>query len=274
MSVKSYLLVLVLGMVIYPWNEGYGQKKRKTLKQEFKKSWFIAADFVDADIETYASFQGPNSLLVARVGLEKNLGLDKSKVFFSGNVVWRITKRSGIFASYYWIHRSKQYTVEKEIPYLDKYLPKGTEIDVHFNTNVMNIGYLLTFVDAKSAFLAGYFSIYIINLKTGVQSSGINFNERYNYFAPVPNFGLFSTFEIAPWIGLSGKLGLFYLRYDEYTEKVNDFSLLANFRPTKWLGVHVGYKSFEVYLLKNIRDLKVSAEYHFQGPALGLNVRF
>lgn len=271
---RDFLFFILLFIIIYPWNEGYGQRKGKTQKQQFKKSIFIAADIVAANIETYTTFQGPYSLLMARVGLEQNLGLTKSKVFFSGNIIWRITKRSGIFASYYWIHRGKQYTVKNDIPYLNEYLPKGTQIDVHFNTNVLNIGYLLTFVDVEKAFLSGYFNIYIINLKTGVKAPGISLNKSYSYFAPVPNFGLYASFEIAPWLELSGKLGLFYLRYGEYTEKVNDVSLIANFKPAKWLGVHFGYKAFEVYLMKDIGDLKVAAEYHFQGPAVGLNVNF
>jgi hypothetical protein len=274
MSIKPYILILVLGMVTYSWNDGYSQKQYKKQKNEFKKTFLIAADLVAANIETYTSFEGPYGLFVARLGLEQNLGLVKSKTFFSGNALMRITKRSGIFLSYYWIHRSKEYTVKEDIPYLNEYLPQGTQIDVHFNTNVLNIGYLLTFVDVQKAFLSGYFNVYIMNLKTGVYAPSIDFDESYNYFAPIPNFGLYSCWQVAPCLDMIGKLGILYFRFGEYTEKVNDISLLVNFKPTKWLGIHAGYKMFEVYLEKEVRNMKVTAEYHFQGPAVGLNVNF
>lgn len=274
MNFKPILFISIIITFIGIGNKGYGQKEINTSRKDFKKKVFVAFDFVDADIETYATFAAPNSLLVAKIGLEQNLGLTNSKVFFSGNILWRITPKSSIFCSYYWIHRSKTYTINEDIPYLDKYLPKGSKVDVYFNTNVLNIGYMLTFIADKRAFLGGYFNIYLLNLKTGASSNQFTINENLNYFAPVPNFGLFSTFEIASWLELRGSLGLFYLRFDGYTEKVNDANLLANFKPTKWLGIHVGYKVFELYLMKTVRNIDTSVEYHFRGPSLGMTFRF
>ena len=245
MIIKIFVLCVFLVTITYPWYEGYSQYKYKPTKKEFKKTVVISAAFVNADISTFATFEGPYGLFQAKIGLEQNLGLTNSKVFFSGNVFWRITKRSGLYGSYYWIHRAKTYTVKSDIPFLDKYVPKGTEIDVHFNTNVMNIGYILTFVDVEKAFLGGYFSVYLINLKTGISASSIDFNEHVNYLAPVPSFGLISTFEIARWFQLKGNIGLFFLQFEGMTERVTDLALFANFRPTSWLGIDVGYKVFE-----------------------------
>lgn len=271
---KSLILIFVFGIFTLTWNVGHGQPKPGSKKKDFKKTIIVSAEFVDADIETYLNFQGPYKLLVARIGLEQNLGLTKSKVFFSGNVLWRITKRSSVFFSYYWIHRQKTYVVQKEIPYLEDYIPKGSQVDVFFNTNVLDVGYMLTFLEEKRAFLGGYLNIYVINLKTGISTNGVSINEKLNYFVPVPNLGLFSSFEVAPWLELRGNMGLFYLRFQGYTERVNDLQLVANFRPTPWLGLHIGYKVFEIYLLKEIRGINAAAEYHFQGPVAGVTLKF
>lgn len=254
--------------------QGYSQINARKLKKDFKQSVLLSGDFVNASLETTISFESKNSLLTAKIGLEQNLGLVKSRIFFAGNVLWRITPRSGVFGSYYRIHRRKTYTVDRDIPYLDKWIPQGTQIDVYFNTNVTSIGYMLTILQDKKSFLGGYLNVYLMSLKTGVSSQGITINENLSYLAPLPNFGLLAMFEVTPWLGLRAKFGMFYLRLDDFSGKIKDVNLSVKFKITKWLGVNLGYKVFDVSVLFYTRDIKTIFEYNFRGPALGVSLKF
>ena len=186
----------------------------------------------------------------------------------------RITPRSGIIGSYYRIHRKKIYTPKQDIPFLDKIIPKDTEVDVYFNTNVVSFGYLFTIVEDKKSYLAAYLNIYLMSLKTGVASQGITLNENVSFLAPLPNFGLVTIFKVTKWLDFRSKFGIFYLRLDDFCGKINDFSISAKFNAYKWLGINLSYKVFDVSMLFYTGEIKTIADYNFRGPALGLSLNF
>ena len=69
-----------------------------------------------------------------------------------------------------------------------------------------------------------------MNVKTGVEAKSISFDEDIKVIAPLPNFGLFALFQVNKWLGFEGKLGMFYLRSDDFSGKINDASLSATFK--------------------------------------------
>lgn len=268
----SILLVSILFFFLA--NDIHGQATRKEKRKDFDKTVRISGGFVFSKIQTSIFFTGPDNLLTLRLGLENNLGLTESKTFYSGSVLTRLTPRSGLFGSYYRIHRRKIYTLQNDLPYLEEIIPDGTQIDVYFNTNVFNVGYVLTFFSDKKSFLGGYFNVYLMNIKTGVSSQGVELNENLHFLAPLPSFGLVADFIIAPWFGLRGNVSLFYLCLNEYQEKVNDASLMADFRLAKWLYVYGGYKLFGVYVSKEVNGFEAAVEYDTNGPSVGVMLKF
>ena len=251
----------------------YGQQRKLPVKNKFQQKLTLMGDFVNASLETSLRFETKNSLASVKIGLENNLGLVKSKIFFSGTALWNITRRSGLIASYYRIHRKKTFTVKREIPYLDKYIPQGTEIDVYFNTNVTSVGYLLTVVTDTKSFLGAYFNLFLMNVGTGVESGKVVLNETLDYLAPLPNFGIFMRFDVLKWLELNGKFGMFYLRLEDFTGKINDFNIQAAFNPLPWLGLNLSYKVFDVSVVIFEKNMNTIVNYNFRGPALGLTLR-
>lgn len=275
MKIKTgtiFLFFLTMSFCIA--NKGYSQENTKKTKKDFKQSVFLTGDFVNASLETTISFESKSGLLTANIGLEQNLGLVKSKIFFTGSALWRITYRSGIFGSYYGIHRSKVYTVNQDIPYLDKFIPKGTEVKVYFNTNVTSLGYMFTIVNDTKSYLGGFINFFLMSIKTGVSAQGLTLQENVSFFAPLPNFGVVTIFKVTNWLELSSKFGIFYLRLDEFSGKINDFNIGAQFKINKWLGVNLAYKVFDVSILFYTHDIKTVADYNFRGPALGVSLNF
>jgi len=272
---KFYIIVILCIAFALVAIRGFSQDQKKSKdKKDFKQSILLSGDFVYASLETSASFQGPKEVVTVKIGLEDNLGLEKSKTFFTGNAIWRITKRSGIFASYYRLHRRKNYTLQKDIPFMDKTILKGSTADVYFNTNVMSIGYLLSIVEDKKSFLGAYFNIYLMSLKTGVESQGIKLNEKLAVFAPLPNFGLVVRFKVTNWLWLNGKLGMFYLKLDDFSGKINDVSITARFNVYKFVYLNLSYKIFDIYVQTYTRGVKTILEYNFRGPGLGVSFTF
>lgn len=275
MKNKSFTIVILSTVLFILTFHGFSQDEKKSKnKKDFKQSVLLSGDFINATLETSASFQSKNDVVTFKIGLEDNLGLQKSKIFFTGNGIWRITNRSGLFASYYRLHRRKTFTVQRDIPYLDRIIPKGTSTDVYFNTNVFSLGYLLTIVTDSKSFLGAYFNLYFMSLKTGVQSQGIKFNENLAIVAPLPNFGLIVSFKVTNWLWFNGKMGMFYLQLDDFTGKINDVSVSARFKVYKWVNLNLSYKVFDIYVQTYTRDIKTILDYNFRGPGLGVSLTF
>lgn len=270
----SIIIVLVYGLIFFFGTNIYGQEKKEKPIRDFKQELLLSGDFVNASIETSVSFQSKNEVVSLKVGLENNLGLEKSKTFFTGNAIWRITKRSGVFASYYRLHRRKTYTVQNDIPYMDKLIPKGTTADVYFNTNMMSVGYLFTIVTDAKSFLGAYLNFYLMNLKTGIESQGFTLNENLAILAPLPNYGLVVGFKATNWLWLTSKIGMFYINLDDFTGRINDVDVSAKFKVYKWVNVNLSYKVFNIYVQTYTRDIKTILEYNVRGPALGISLRF
>lgn len=103
---------------------------------------------------------------------------------------------------------------------------------------------------------------------------GFNINERMKYLVPLPNLGLYASFSVTPWLSLSGKFGMFYLRMDDFSGKINDLSLMAKFKLTKWMGVNIAHTIFDIAADGYTKGIKTTAEYNFRGPALGVSLAF
>jgi len=242
-------------------------------KKNFEPSLIISGGFVNASLETAISFQGPGGFLTAKIGLEDNLGLTKSKGFFSGELLWRWTYRSGLYFNMYSIYRRKTFSVNEEFPFLNDVVPAGTSYDLHFNTNVYSIGYMYTVVSDAKSFLGAYANIYLMNISTGIRTSGERVDGKVKFLAPLPNFGLMLNFQVLKWMKLQGRFGMFYLKIDDFTGKMNDVSISSNFSINHWLGVNLGYKIFDVSVLIFQENVKTKLEYNFRGPSLGLTIK-
>jgi len=211
------------------------------------------------------------------VGLEKNLGLEDRSWIISGNLIYRITPRSGLFGMYYGLKRQSTYTVKEDIIFPKDTIKAGSYISPFFTTYVYSFGYLLSILDTEKSFLGVFFNVYLMDIKTGIAS---NINTRldlnYRFLAPLPNFGLVMDFKFAKWFHLYGGFGIFFVNnIDGVGGAVYDMQVYATFMPTKWLGLSLGFQGFNVNVTGNLEDdFKMDITYNFKGPSAGVSFKF
>lgn len=269
------LLIFTFTMTSFAQEDGLSPKQlRQERRNEFKKSISISGNFVWADIETSITFTGPNEILSATISLENNLGLEKLKLFFTSSVLWRITPRSGIYGGFYRIYRKKTYPLDFDLPFLEENFPNGSYIDTYYNTDVMSLGYMFTLVDDENAFLGAFINLYMMSIKTGVNSKGQTLSENVKMLAPLPDIGLLAIFSVTKWLSLKGKFAIFALRAGDYSGKINDLSVGGTFKVKSWLGINLSYNVFNISLLTQEYKINALVEYDYRGPALGVNLKF
>ena len=201
------------------------KEKRKEAKKEFslKPRFRLNVSGVYSFLDTYIRFETPNNVLGVKISLEENLGLVNSKSFATSSFTYRITRRSGIYTSYYGLNRNTTYITNNDIPYLDEMIAQGSEINDYFNTQVASLGYMYSILAEHDTFLGAYFNIYFMTLKTGVNSNEINLNEEIKLMAPLPNIGLVMYFKIYKWLGLGANMGTFFLSTQGLSGKLYNF---------------------------------------------------
>ena len=138
-----------------------------------------------------------------------------------------------------------------------------------FTTNVLSLGYLYTLFENEKSFFAGYFNLYLMDVRTGVESEGLQIKEEADITAPLPNFGVIGAFRFNPWLQLDGGLGYFALNTSGFGGRLSNLFARFNFRIWRWFSVSIGYERFELRVNFQEEQVNTLVEYDFRGPAFG-----
>ena len=249
------------------------EAERLALKESHSR-YLIKLSSVYATLDTKISFELPNEILSANLGLENNLGLPRNSFFITGSFIYRINPNSGLYSSYYGINRNSEKVLEKDLIFQNDTIPAGTESIVHFNTQVISLGYLLSVLKDPKAFLGAYFNLYFIMLDTGIYSDVGNVDLNVTLNAPLPNLGLVAFFELNKWLSIDGNIGFFALKTDDFGGNLYSFSLSLVFKANRWLGFNASYQEFDIKVYFPSDEINTHVEYNFRGPALGLSLTF
>jgi len=240
--VKRSFTVFVFILIQLPLAAGIGQKlhlqdsltraqTKKLKKEAFRETdrrSFFKIGAVNARLDTKVEFDILDDLLTAKVGLEDNLGLPGKRAFLTAVFIHRFTPASGIYVNYYGINRTENHVTKLDIIFHKDTIPKGTASSVFFNTQVLSTGYLLSLTQDPNAFLGAYFNMYVMWLKTGVNSDIGNIDTEVSFAAPLPNFGLVAMFRLNSWLHLEGNVGFFSLKMNDFDGTLFDVNISLN----------------------------------------------
>jgi hypothetical protein len=251
------------------------KEQRKIARQNLNPHFRLSFNSTYSFLSTQLRFITPSGLISFQVGLEDNLGLQDKDWIFSSNIVYRITPRSGLFGMYYGLNRNSTFTLKNDIYLPNDTIKAGSFIRPYFNTQVFSIGYLFSILTAEETFLAAYFNLYIMNLKTGIQTNLPIQDFNYHFLVPLPNIGLLMDFKLQKWLHLMGGLGVFFLNdINGLGGNTHEFYVYLSFQPTKWFGVNVGYQEFYVFVREYLDDYNMNIKYDFNGPSMSLKFLF
>lgn len=271
--------VVLYGAV--PPDTNYTKKEIRKAKhiearKELKRHLIFNFSTTYAFLKTQVRFITPQGLLSFQVGLEKNLKMPDKQMFFSGSMVYRITPRSGLYAMYYGLNRQTTKVLQEDIYLPNDTILAGSYVDSYFNTHVYSFGYMYSILTGEKSFLGVFFNVYLMNIKTGIESDIIRNREYdYHFLAPLPNFGMITDFELKKWFHLGGSFGLFFVNsIDGVGGSIQDFHIYTSFYPVDWMAFRLGYQVFNVVVTSREDEYKLNVSYNFKGPSFSLTLRF
>lgn len=249
------------------------QIKRAELKNSHRRFMFLFGG-VYANMNTGVAFDLPSGHLTASIKLEDDFGLPGTRSFFNGAFIYRITPRSGIYAHYYGINRKNTNQTEDDLIFITDSIPAGTTVNSYFNTQVFSAGYLLSILENQNIFLGAYFNIYLMALKTGVNSEYGDIDASVNLLAPIPNFGFIAMIKLTNWLHLDGNVGFFSLYTSDFGGTIYSLNVSLLFKATEWLGFSLYYQEFDINVFFPSNSINTTISYNFKGPALGVKFTF
>ncbi|MDN3641911.1 hypothetical protein QWY87_04320 [Lutimonas halocynthiae] len=249
------------------------QNERDIFKSNNKR-FKISFDYVHATLDTEISFELPEGNLHSVISLENDLGLPSNSYFFTGSFLYRITPSSGLYAQYYGINRKENTQTKRDLIFKGEIIPAGTDIEAHFNTQVISTGYLYSVLKNPDAHLGFYFNIYLMFLETAVQSAYGYQDLNVELVAPLPNFGILASFKLNKWLYFNGNIGFFALKLEDFGGSLHNLDIAFMAKPVDWLGIDLSYQVFDVMVEFPSDDINTKIDYNFRGPSIGLSFFF
>lgn len=245
------------------------------IKQTLKRPRFqVQLNGIYAILETNLRFESATGILGVKINFEDNLGMDKYRVMPMFNARFNVKGRHNIFGMYYGLPRDAYYVTKRDIEFGDRFVPAGTELFSHFNTNVYSLGYMFDAVSDARSRLGLFVNFYILTVATGIRSDVQPINENFTVTAPLPNFGAQAYYRINDWFGVSGIFSLFFLSIDDYAGSIHTLGGQMDFYLTRWFELGLGYYVFDLNLEVSKTQFTGMFDYLYQGPYLGLGFRF
>jgi len=249
------------------------QKRKEGIQtiKDFQSRFIISIDNVFASLDTRITFNGPKNIINLSLGLENNLGLPSNRVFIAGSFMYRITPRSGLYMEYYGINRRETQTANDEFIWGKDTIHVGTSFSSYFNTQVASAGYLISALKAPDAFLGFYFNLYVMYIKTGINTEIGNINGELGLTVPLPNIGVIGMFKLTKWLHFNTTLGIFSLNTKNFGGTIYSLNISFLFKPVRWMGISLSYREFDVSFYDSLtKNINYEIDYNFKGPALGL----
>jgi hypothetical protein len=219
------------------------------------------------------------------VDLEKALGQNKRNTVFRAESLWRFShnRKHRIDASWFAMRRSATKTTSQEFNIKDRddnlvTIPAGTQIDSHFNLDIIETLYSYSFLQDDRVDLAVAGGFFMMPIDFGLNAAGFpNVERKFNFTAPMPALGLRMDVALTPKWYIRSSSQIFDIEYENISGQLTQLRMAVECRPVKHLGIGVGVDNMKMELeasKDNPANIDLSGNIKFQYTGLQLYGKF
>lgn len=252
------------------------QRKADSL---FKPRFYLYAGGFAPNVTTSLRFDSKTVHVGTILSLEENLDFDDQPKLFRIDGTAKLSKRSTVALTFLQINRSRDFTVDKEIKYLDTTIDVGASANLYFNTNYWSLSYRYSLF-AKPNWSAGLsLGARILTVKTGMSASSIrlgNYTSESELIVPAALIGIHGSAYLTPRFQFRYTWEYLKLNVEGINIYVFDNNLALEYYILKNVGLGASYSNVTFL----VRDVPFSDEftgeikYSWSGFSLFLAARF
>jgi len=248
-------------------------KNSSTERKPWKKYSLNLALYV-TELNTELRFGGKG--LGFDIDVEEVLKLDSNPFAFRVDAHWRFSdnRRHRLDLRYISFHRDGNRSILRDIEIEGPNgntieIPAGSYVESHFDLDIYQASYSYSFFQDDRIDLAAITGLYIMPISLGLNARGIlEADEKENFIAPLPLFGLRADFAITPKVFLRSRTQVFFVRLDDFKGFLTENHFAIEYLPVKNFGVGIGYDMFRMKIESDGEDypyidLKGNVEFEY-----------
>lgn len=242
--------------------------------------WQLSLGTYIVDTDTEVSLNG-NSQGGTNVDWENTFGGGEVTRFrIDGQ--WRFAERHKARFMWFSSSRSKSTTLEEDIDWGDETFPVNAKVDAEFNFDIYELAYEYSFLRRDTYELTGTFGLHYtelsLSLAAKASSSGGtlqgDIKEEGSVGAPLPVIGVRGLWQLPHHFWIDAQAQFFALSIDEYDGNLQDYKVMVNWQPKKWLGFGLGYNRFSVDVDVDSSSFNGSLDWTYSGPMFSYSAVF
>jgi hypothetical protein len=222
-------------------------------------------------------------------GTQDGTDIDWENTFGSGDVTrfrvdgqWRFAERHKARFMWFSASRSKSTTLDEEIDWGDETFPVNIKVNAEFNFDIYELAYEYAFLRRDTYELNGTIGLHYTELSLSLAAKASasggtlegDIKEEGSVGAPLPVIGVRGLWRLPHQFWIDAQAQFFAISIDEYDGNIQDYKVMVNWQPKKWLGLGIGYNRFSVDVDVDSGKFNGSLDWTYSGPMLSYSAVF
>lgn len=256
----------------------YLYKKTKAAPPWFVRRIKAAAGVFIPVNDTKISVGSNDDSFGTEIDFEDNLGFKETTTTFLGNFQWRAARRSRFDLGYFNLNRNQTYQLQKEIEFGDHTYPVNSTVNSYFKINMYLFSYGYAFFLKPKYELGLTIGTHTLGTDIGInlisETDQAGYNDKFNFTAPLPDFGIWGGYSFAEKFVLNGNLNYFSLKVNNFKGEIFSYNAAVMYQALPDLDISLGYSgmNFTVDVVKNNKDGYL--KWGYNGPLLTVSYAF
>jgi hypothetical protein len=199
---------------------------------------------------------------------------------------WRFGDSGRHKARFMWFNasRSGSRSLDEEIEFGGEVYPVNVKVSSETSFDIYQLAYEYAFLKRDTYEIDGTIGVHLASLSLGLKakasgSGGVldaDIKREGTLDAPLPVIGLRGIWQLPHNFSIDAGAQIFSLSIDQYDGNLQDYRVMVNWQPKKWLGFGLGYNRFDVDVDVDGDDNKFNGNLNWQysGPMLSYSAVF
>ena len=197
---------------------------------------------------------------------------------------WRFGDSGRHKARFMWFNasRSASRVIDEDIEFGGDLYPVNAKVSSEFSFDIYELAYEYAFLKRDTYEVDGSIGLHMASLgmalKAKAADSGgallADVEREGTVDAPLPVIGLRGIWELPHHFSIDAGAQFFSLSIDQYDGSLQDYRLMVNWQPKKWLGFGLGYNQFDVDVDVDGDKFNGNLNWKYKGPMLSYSAVF
>jgi hypothetical protein len=209
-------------------------------------------------------------------------GGDSTRFRIDGH--WRFGDTDRHKVRFMWFNstRTGSRTIDEDIEFGDQVYPVNAKVNSEFSFDIYELAYEYAFLKRDTYELDGTIGVHLASLGMGLKAKAadsggaliVDVKREGTIDAPLPVIGLRGIWQLPHHFSIDAGAQFFSLSIDQYDGSLQDYRVMLNWQPKKWLGFGLGYNQFDVDLDVDGDKFNGNLNWKYNGPMLSYSAVF